>query len=69
MLCELYLMATERHWSDCEEIPYVQEQRRSPSKMVGGAKLPLELNLIPTRDTQRAQTNLEFTRIQRLHKD
>ena len=32
-------------------------QRRSPSKMVGGAKSRLESNPLPTRDAQRAQTN------------
>ena len=48
-------------WSDFEEIPHVQSQR-SPSKMVGGANSYLESNPIPTRDTQRAQTNLEHTR-------
>ena len=58
MLCELYLMAAERHWSDCEEIPYVQKQRRSPRKMVGGAKSCLESNPIPARDAQRTETNL-----------
>ena len=39
-----------------KKITHVQEQRRSPSKMVGGMKLHLESNSIPTRDTQRAQT-------------
>ena len=39
-----------------KKIPYVQGQRRSPSKMVGGVKLHLESNPIPTRDAQRAQT-------------
>ena len=29
-------------WSDLEEIPYIQGQRRSPSKMVEGAKSHLE---------------------------
>ena len=33
-----------------------QGQRRSPRKMVGGAKLCLETNPIFTRDTWRAQT-------------
>ena len=45
-------------WSNFEEIPHVQGQRRSPSKMVGGAKLHLESNSIPVRDAQRAQTTL-----------
>ena len=39
-----------------KKIPYVQGQRRSPSNMVGGAKLRLESKPIPARDTQRAQT-------------
>ena len=34
-----------------------QRQRRSPNKMVGGAKLFLESNLILTRDAWRTQTN------------
>ena len=51
-------------WGDCEEIPHFQGQR-SPRKMVGGAKSHLESNTIPTRDSQRAETNLEHTRTQR----
>ena len=47
-------------------MPHVQGQRRSPSKMIGGAKSRLESNSIPARDTQRAQTNLVHTRTQRL---
>ena len=43
-------------WSNSEEIPHIQGQRRSPSKMVEGAKSCLESNSIPTRDAQRAQT-------------
>ena len=35
---------------DSEEISYIQGQRRSPSKKVGGVKLSLESNLISTRD-------------------
>ena len=38
-----------QHWSNCEEIPYIQGQR-SPSKMVGGAKAHLKSNPTPTRD-------------------
>ena len=38
-----------------KKIPYIQRQRKSPNKMVGGAKSSLESNPIPTRDTQRAQ--------------
>ena len=50
--------AAVQHWSSCEEIHHIQGQRRSPSKTAGGANSHLELNPIPTRDTQRAQTNL-----------
>ena len=39
-----------------KKIPYVQEQRSGPNKMVGGAKSCLESNPIPARDAQRAQT-------------
>ena len=39
-----------------KKIPHVQGQRRSPSKIVGRAKIHLESNPIPTRDAQRAQT-------------
>ena len=38
----------------------------SDSKMLGGAKLHLETNPIPSRDVQRAQTD---PRTQRLHRD
>ena len=31
-----------QHWSNFEEIPHIQGQRRSPSKTVGGAKSCLE---------------------------
>ena len=56
------------HWSNSEEIPHVQGQRRSPSKTVGGAKLRLP-NPTPVRDAQRAQTYLVCTRTQRPHRD
>ena len=56
--------AAAQCWSDCEVILHAQEQRRSPSKMVGGAKSGLESNPIPTRDTWSAQTNLVHTRTQ-----
>ena len=56
-------------WSNFEEIPYVQGQRRSPSKTVGRVKSCLESNPIPARDTQRAQTNLVRIRTQRPHRD
>ena len=39
-----------------KKIYHIQEQRRSPKKMVGAAKSYLEWNPIPTRDTWRAQT-------------
>ena len=39
-----------------EKIPHVQGQRKSPNKMVGGAKLHLESNPILTRDARKAQT-------------
>ena len=42
-------------WSDFEEIPHVQGQRRRPRKMVGGVKSHLESNPIPARDAQRSQ--------------
>ena len=38
------------------KIFHIQGQRRSPNKMVGGAKSHLESNPIPARDAQRAQT-------------
>ena len=56
-------------WKDFEDIPHVQGQRRSPSKMVGMVKLCLESNPITSRDTQRTQTNLVRTRSQRPHRD
>ena len=58
-----------QHWSNFEEIPHIQGQRRSPSKIVGGASSHLESNQIPARDAQRAQTNLVRTRTQRPHRD
>ena len=39
-----------------KKIAHIQGQRRSPSKMVGVLKSPLESNPIPTRDIHRAQT-------------
>ena len=42
-----------------------QGQRRSPCKTLGGANLHLESNPIPTRDAQRAHTNLMSTRTRR----
>ena len=56
-------------WSDFEEIPHVQGQRRSPSKTVGGVKSHLESNPIPATDAQRAQTYLAHTRTQRPYRD
>ena len=52
-----------------KKIPHVQGQRRSPRKTVRGAKLHLESNPIPARDTQRVQTKLVCTRTQRPHRD
>ena len=49
--------------------PHVQEQRRIPSKTVGGVKLHLGSNILPTRDIQRAQINLVCTRTQKPHRD
>ena len=46
----------ENAGSHQKKIPHVQGQRRSPSKMVGGVKLHLESNPIPSRDARRAQT-------------
>ena len=45
------------------------EQRRSPSKTVGGEKSHLESNPISARNAQRAQTNFVRTRTQRPHTD
>ena len=39
-----------------KKILHIQRQRRSPNKMVGRAKLCLESDSIPTRDTWRVQT-------------
>ena len=52
-----------------KKIAHIQGQRRSPSKMLGVVKSPLESNPIPTRDTWRAQTNLVCTRTQRPHRN
>ena len=52
-----------------KEIPHVQRQKRSPSMMVGGVKLHLESNPIPTRDTWKAETNLVCTRTQKPHRN
>ena len=39
-----------------KKIPHIQEQSKSPNKMVKRAKSCLESNLITTRDAWRAQT-------------
>ena len=39
-----------------KKIPHIQGQRRSPNKMVGGAKSCLESNPILTGDAWRTQT-------------
>ena len=59
----------ENAGSHQKKIPLIQGQRRSPSKMVREVKSCLESNLLSTRDTQRAQTNLLHTRTQRSHRD
>ena len=46
----------ENAGSQQKKLPHVQGQRRSPSKMVGGAKSHLESNPIPTRDVWGDQT-------------
>ena len=46
----------ENAGSQQKMIPHTQGQRRSPSKMIEGAKSRLESNPIPTGDTRRAQT-------------
>ena len=56
-------------WILPKKIPHIQGQRRSPRKMVGGAKSHLESNPLPARDVQRAQTNLVPIRTQRCHRD
>ena len=48
------------HWqqnvgSHQKKIPYVQGQRKSPNKMVGGVKSHLESSPVPARDAQRTQ--------------
>ena len=47
---------TGKCWIPPKKIPYPEGQRRSPSNTVGGSKLHLESNPIPTRDAWRAQT-------------
>ena len=56
-------------WRDFEVMPHTQGQRRSLSKMVGGANSCLKSNPIPARDAKRAQTNLVHTRAQGPHRD
>ena len=56
-------------WIPPKHNTHIQRQRRSPRKMVGGVKLCLESNSLPTRDAQRIQTNLMCTRTQRPHRD
>ena len=52
-----------------KKIPYIQGQRRSPSKMGGGAKSHLDSSPLHARDSQRAQISLVCTRTQRPHRD
>ena len=54
--------STGECWIPPKKIP--QGQRRRPRKMVGGAQSHLESSSMPTRDAQRAQTNLVHTRTQ-----
>ena len=56
-------------FTGCEKIPHIQGQRRSPSKIVGGAKSHLDSNPLPATDAQKAQTNLVCIRTQRPHRD
>ena len=62
-------LAAVQCWSDFEEIPPIQGQRRSPSKTVEGGKSCLESNPTPARDAQRAQTYPVHTRAQRPDRD
>ena len=55
----------EKVGSHQKKILHIQDQRKSPSKMVGGVKSCLESNPFPARDAQRAQTNLVCTKTQR----
>ena len=41
-----------QHWSEFEEIPHVQGQRRSPNKMVEVVKSHLESNPTPNRNAE-----------------
>ena len=59
-----YGAAAVWRWSNCEDIPHIQRQRRSPSKTIGREKSHLESNPIPTRDIRRAKTNLVLTKPQ-----
>ena len=45
-------------WSDSEEDTHIQEQRRSPSKMVGGAKSHLESNPILSEELRGLKQTL-----------
>ena len=51
-----------------KKIPHVQGQRRSPNKMVRGAKLCLELNLFPPETLGGHKQNLAHSRTQGPHK-
>ena len=52
-----------------KKIPYIQGHRRSPSKMVGGARSQLQSNPIPARHAQTVQTKSVRTRTQRPCRD
>ena len=51
-------MAVAWCWSDFEKMYLFQEQRRSPSKTVGGVKSPFRVKPQTHRDAQKAQTKL-----------
>ena len=55
--------------SRCSHAQQWHQGQRSPRKVVGGANSHLESNPIPTRDAQRAQTNLIHPRTQEPQRD
>ena len=60
--------STGECWIPPKEIPHIQRQRRSPPKMVGGAKLCLKLNLFPPETLRGHKQNLVHNRTQGPHK-
>ena len=70
LLLNNHLLENVRSHQKKKKIPHIQGQRRSPSKTgQEGAKSHLESNSLPSRDTQRVQTNLVCSRTQRPHRD